>query len=93
MFDAMDDPLGISLRERARDRRREMENTQLAAGGRPMAPGLSGPWDAWFQAMDEAGVDELADTSVGMRGRNRRGEATLPPSLYALLNEEQGRSF
>ena len=50
-------------------------------------------WDAWFQALEDAEVDGLADASVGARGRNQRGRASFAPSIYSLLNEEQGRSF
>ena len=95
-------------RERARMTRNRREGEYREAfRQQKMIPGLGlygpvgthvGPlpdtnWDAWFQSLEDAGVDNMADTSVGMRGGNRRGRATMSPSIYALLNELQGRSF
>lgn len=64
-----------------------------SAGGRQLA---SGPlpdsmWEGFKQALYERGTDTLADDSVGQRGRGRRGRATFPPSLAALLT--QGQDF
>lgn len=59
----MDDPLGVGLRARARDNARLQNPTGLHEGFVLRDP----QWDAFFQAMDEAGVDKVADQSVGER--------------------------
>lgn len=87
-FDPVTDPLGISLKERARQQRQLREGVgALQRGQRELqAPGmglygplhsslgtpLSGPipdpqWEGFFQALNEADVDRLADESVGIK--------------------------
>ncbi len=49
---------------------------------------LSDPqWRRWFDRLKENNVSGLSDASVGVKKGMQR------PSLYSLLNQEQGKSF
>lgn len=75
MFDARTDPLGIGLRSRSARYHDEFENLgrqNARAHGQIVSfanPGvLRDPmWDAFHQATMEAGVDNMADNSVGVK--------------------------
>lgn len=65
MWDQQSDPLAIGLQSRARQKRLDYYN---GAGFGHMGTVLPDPkWDGFFQAMDEAGVSNLADSSVGIK--------------------------
>lgn len=57
------DPLGIGLRSRAAQAKTRRNPTGLGS----MGPLGDPQWDAFFQALDENGVDRLADNSVGVK--------------------------
>lgn len=69
MFNSATDPLGISLKARAADHRRNYEIQNL---GFNMGPLKDPMWDGLFQAYQEAGVDNLADDSVGAHDTRSR---------------------
>lgn len=52
MFDPQDDPLGLGLKQRARERRMGMFSQNPALAG--LQSPLGEDWDAFFQATDEA---------------------------------------
>lgn len=94
MFDARDDATGAGVMQRAKDRYWSDlfdESGSLRSHAVNILPDFR--WRAWLDTLDDNGATGLADASVGMRGSNRTGRATMSPSLFALLNEEQGRSF
>jgi hypothetical protein len=51
-FNPQDDPLGLAVSGRARERRLKM---QMTGGGNTIGPLPDPQWDAFFQAADEAG--------------------------------------
>lgn len=68
-----DDPLGIGLQERARQRREQLQQQgqenaaahgQLVDFSRPSLP-MSPSMEGLFQSLHERGVDKLGDNSVG----------------------------
>lgn len=61
---AQDDSLGIALKDRARQRRVGQRNIQPAS---PFGPLPDPRWDAYFQALDEAGVDRVTDDTAAPR--------------------------
>lgn len=66
MFDALTDPSGAALKNRAANRRWDYMTGE--GFGRSPINSLGNPdWDAMFQAMDEAGVSNMADSSVGQK--------------------------
>lgn len=62
------DPLGIALKQRARDTRADLNPTGLGSMGPLMDP----MWDGFMQAMSEQGVDRLGDDSM-WEARQRGG--------------------
>ena len=79
MFNPTTDPLGIGLKARAANQRRDLEVRNLGHNYGP----LSDPaWDGFFQAMNEAGVDNLADNSMGAA----RGMFSAKPPLPSTFN-------
>ena len=77
-----DDPLGIGLRQRANESRRQYENQNHAlarANGQLVGFGHLGPlsdpmWDAFKQAYHERGVSKMSGGSLPM---SRFGESTV----------------
>jgi hypothetical protein len=92
MLNGTDDPLGLGLRQRAREYRQgyEDDNRELAKQhGQLVSFSHIGPlkdsaWDAWQQALDEQGVDNLADASVGAKkfGWSPMGPGALSQSRF-----------
>ena len=76
MFDSHSDPLGIGLKSRAKQTRR-MQAVPHRRGSMTVLPDPQ--WEGYFQALSEAGVDNLADSSVGVK----RG--MFSPSIASLL--------
>mgnify|MGYP001589202491 CR=1 FL=1 len=101
-FNQGDDPLGIGLQERGRQNRERFnqagqanaaQHGQLVPFSLPslsMSPSMEG----LFQAMQERGMDKLADPSVGaargMWGQNPAVATNAPGQTSAI--EESGRS-
>jgi hypothetical protein len=54
MFDPQDDPLGLGLKSRARERRQSQLTNNPAAQTYMSGPLPDQNWDAFFQAVDEA---------------------------------------
>jgi len=52
MFDPREDPLGLGLKQRAREQRMEGWAQNPSMGSLHSA--LGDDWDAWFQSLDEA---------------------------------------
>lgn len=63
MWDASSDPLGIGLQSRAAQSR---FNYGVQNPGTSFGPGHSAAWDGFFQALNEAGVSHLGDSSTRM---------------------------
>lgn len=91
MLELDDDPLGIGLQTRAAARRKAAENSQPTSewmnhqiGG----PAISPAWEGWFQALQEAGVDNLGDNSVGVK----RGMWSQGPEYKPLFDPNYGES-
>ena len=68
MFDSQDDPLGLGLKQRARDHSMSLWALDPGAGG-PMAGGFQAPlgedWDAFFQAVGEANPGKKVNFAGG----------------------------
>jgi hypothetical protein len=54
MFDPQDDPLGLGLKQRARERRMSLAALQPQTAGYMSGPLPDENWDAYFQAVEEA---------------------------------------
>ena len=81
MFDSHSDPLGIGIKSRAKQTRR-MQAVPHRRGSMNVLPDPQ--WEGYFQALREAGVDNLADQSVGVK------KGMFPSSVSALLGPEAG---
>lgn len=65
MFDAQDDPLGLGLKQRARERRASLQNMNPQALSYMSGPLPDENWDAYFQAVDEAAGGRKVNFSGG----------------------------
>jgi hypothetical protein len=74
MFDVNNDPLGIALQSRAADKRFRFQQDHPGSSFGPLPDSR---WDGFFQAMDEAGVDGVADSSVGAKKGMWSGKAPM----------------
>lgn len=79
MWDAQTDPLGIGLQSRAANRR---FTYGVQNPGSNFGPGHSSAWDGYFQALNEAGVSNLGDNSMGVH----RGMFDAKPALPSTYN-------
>lgn len=81
-FNTSDDPLGVGLKQRAREHRGAME--ALVRGtpdylSRPRNLSLPNTqWDAWFQALQERGVDKLQGGPSAPGSEQIRGFSAQP---------------
>lgn len=65
MFNPQDDPLGLGLMQRARERRQAQLNANPAASGFMSGPLPDQNWDAWFQAIAEANPGKSVNIAGG----------------------------
>lgn len=99
MFDAASDPLGVGLRSRAADYKTLWQQTadqNARDHGQLVSFGHIGPLsdpstDAFFQAMQEAGVDKIGDASTGMKkgmfGGYQAGSTYDPQSQSSAIDQ------
>lgn len=103
-WNAQDDPQGVGLRSRAAAYKTDWGNAakeNARQHGQLVSFGQVGPisdpkWDAFMQAMDEAGVSKVGDDSMGvekgMWGAASPGVSTFNPAFQSSAVLDSGRS-
>lgn len=91
MFNAQTDPAGAALKNRAAQTYWDHQ-MQRAPGG-PINSLYNSEWSPFFQALEEAGVDRLADNSVGRKRGMWGGNTAQSTSITPATGEDNSNAF